>query len=164
MNRDVPRPSPALVVATEALLGIMFLVGVGAIVFLPGLSADLATSFPEYASLRAPLLVIAITFAVLGLIAVTMVALLVLRISNGTVLARRSLVWVDVLIVSIGCAVALIAVGFVAVSNGQAGSPAVAFTQALTSLTLIAVACITLVLRSLLRDAMTMRAELDGVV
>lgn len=164
MNLDMPRPPLPLVVATEALLGALFLVGLGAIALLPSFSANVATSLPEYADLRGPLLAIAITLTVLGLIALAMVALLVHRIYSGTVLTRPSLLLVDVLVVTAGCAVVLIVAGFVVISNGQAGSPFLALIQAMACLTLIAIACITLVLRSLLRNAIAMRAELDEVV
>lgn len=164
MNLDLPRPPLALVIATEALLGILFLVGLGAIAVLPSFSADVATSLPEYAELRDPLLAIAITLTILGLIALAMVALLVQRIYSGTMLTRPSLLWVDVLVTTAGCAVALIVTGFVVISNGQAGSPFLFLIQVMACLTLIAVACITLVLRSLLRSAIAMRAELDEVV
>ncbi len=112
MNLDLPRPPLALVIATEALLGILFLVGLGAIALLPSFSANVATSLPEYADLREPLLAIAITLTLLGLIALAMVALLVHRIYSGTVLTRPSLLWVDVLVVTVGCAVVLIVAGF----------------------------------------------------
>lgn len=39
-----------------------------------------------------------------------------------------------------------------------------ALLQAMTCLTLIAIACVTLVLRSLLRSAIRLRTELDEVV
>ncbi|MFV0425453.1 MAG: DUF2975 domain-containing protein [Beutenbergiaceae bacterium] len=164
MNLDLPRPPLALVVATGALLGILLLVGLGAIALLPSFSANVATSLPEYAELRVRLLAIAITFTILGLIALAMVALLVQRIYSGTMLTRPSLVWVDVLVATAGCAVVLIVTGFVVISNGQAGSPSLALVQAMACLTLVAVACITLVLRSLLRSAIVMRAELNEAV
>ncbi len=159
----MPRPPVPLVIATEALLGILFLVGLGAIALLPSFSANVATSFPEYAALRDPLLAIAITLTILGLIALAMVALLVHRIYRGTMLTRPSLLWVDVLVASAGCAIVLIVTGFVVIGNGQAGSPFLALALAMACLTLAAVACTTLVLRSLLRSAIAMRAELDEV-
>ncbi|WES65987.1 DUF2975 domain-containing protein [Microbacter sp. GSS18] len=164
MNLDLPRPPLALVVTTEALLGALFLVGLGAIALLPSFSTNVATSLPEYADLRDPLLAVAMTLTILGLIALAMVMLLVHRIYRGTVLTRPSLIWVDVLVATFGCAVLLIIIGFVVISNGQAGSPFLALIQAMGCLTLVAVACITLVLRSLLRNAIVMRAELDEVV
>jgi hypothetical protein len=93
-----------------------------------------------------------------------MVALLVHRIQSGTMLARSSLLRVDVIVTSLVCIVALDVIGFVVISNGQAGSPFIALIQVTAFLALIAVACITLVLRSLLRHAILMQTELNEVV
>lgn len=164
MDYQFPRPAPSLVFITQSLLGALFLVGVGAIAILPGFSATVAASLPEYADLREPLLALAITLTVLVLISLAMVALLVHRIHCGTVLARSSLLRVDVLVTSLVCSVALDIIGFVVISNGQAGSPFLALIQVTAFLALIALACITLVLRSLLRHAILMQTELDEVV
>lgn len=164
MDYDLPRPSLALVVVAQVLLGALFLVGIGTVVLLPGFSASVAASLPEYADLRVPLLVLTIALTVLGLVALAMVALLVHRIYHGTVLTRPSLLWVDVIVTTLFCAVVLIIMGFVTISNGQAGSPFLALIQAMACLTFIALACILLVLRSLLSHAILMRTELDGVV
>lgn len=164
MNLDLARPPLALVTATQLLLGVLFLVGLGAIALLPGFSANVAASLPEYADLRDPLLAVAIALTILGLVALAMVALLVKRIYNGTVLTRPSLIWVDVIVATLASAVVLIITGFIAISNGQAGSPFLALMQAMACLVLIATVCITLVLRSLLRKAILMRTELDQVV
>ena len=80
MNLDLSRPPLALVVTTEVLLGVLSLVGLGAIALLPSVSASVADSVPEYASLRGPLLALAIGFTALGRVALAMVALLVQRI------------------------------------------------------------------------------------
>lgn len=157
-------PARALVITTEVLLGVLFLVGVAAILLLPSLAGELAVSYPEYADLRVPLLAIATVFTLLGLFAIVVVALLVRRIGIGAMLSRGSVRWVDLLGAALGCAAALVVVGFVVVSIGQAGSPFMALIQVLTCLTLIALACVTRVLRSLLQNAITMRAELDEVV
>ena len=164
MNLDTSRPPRAIVVTTEALLGVLSLVGLGAIVLLPGVSASVADSLPEYANLRGPLLALAITFTVLGLLALAMVSLLVQRIYGETVLEQRSVLWVNVLVGTLGLAAALIVVGFAVISNGQAGSPFLALIQVMACLGLVALACITLVLRSLLKSAIAMRTELDEVV
>lgn len=150
--------------ATQVLLGTLFAVGIAAIALLPGFSANVSDSVPEYADLRDPLLAIAVSFTVLGLVVLAMVALLVHRIRSGTVLTRPSLLWVDVIVATLVCAVVLIIIGFVVISNGQAGNPFLALLQAMAALTLLALACITLVLRSLLRGAILMRTELDEVV
>lgn len=164
MNLDLPRPSLGLVIVTQAFLGSLFLVGLGAIALLPSFSATVASSLPEYAGLRDPLLAVAMAFTILSLVALAMVALLVHRVYSGTMLTRPSLLWVDVIVTTLACAAVLIIIGFVAVSNGQAGSPFLALIQAMACLTLIALACITLVLRSLLRSAILLRTELDEVV
>lgn len=164
MTLDLPRPPFALVFATQALLAALALVGLLVIALLPGLSAEVARDLPEYAGLRNPLLTITIAITVLGLSALGMVALLVQRVYSGAVLTRPSLRRVDVLIAALGGAAALVIASFVVISNGQAGSPVVALLQAMTCLTLIAIACVTLVLRSLLRSAIRLRTELDEVV
>ena len=164
MNLDLSRPPLALVVITEVLLGVLSLVGLGAIALLPSVSASVADSLPEYANLRGPLLALAIGFTALGLVALAMVALLVQRIYGETVFEQRSVLWVNVLVGTLVCASALIVVGFVVISNGQAGSPFLALIQVMACLGLVALACITLVLRSLLKSAIAMRTELDEVV
>ena len=70
----------------------------------------------------------------------------------------------NVLVGTLVCAAALIVVGFVVISNGQAGSPFLALIQVMACLGLVVLACITLVLRSLLKSAIAMRTELDEVV
>ena len=163
MNLDLSRPPLALVVATQVLLGALSLVGLGAIALLPSVSTSAADSLPEYANLRGPLLALAIGFTALGLV-LAMVALLVQRIYGETVLEQRSVLWVNVLVGTLGLAAALIVVGFAVISNGQAGSPFLALIQVMACLGLVALACITLVLRSLLKSAIAMRTELDEVV
>ncbi|ATG50837.1 hypothetical protein CFK38_04335 [Brachybacterium vulturis] len=164
MDLELPRPPLTLVVIAEVLLGALFIVGLGALALLPGVSADVAARLPEYADLRGPLLAVANAVTILGLLALTMVAPLVRRVYGGSVLTRSSLLRVDLLVATLAGAVVLIVVGFFVISNGQAGSPFVALIQAMACLTLLALACITLVLRSLLKSAILMRAELDEVV
>jgi Protein of unknown function (DUF2975) len=164
MDQPLSRPSLALVLFTQLLLAALILVGVGTVVFLPGFSANVAASLPEYADLRTPLLALALAFTVLALISLAMIALLVHRIYSGNVLARTSVLWVDVIVASLACAVAVVIIGFFVISDGQAGSPFLALAQAVVCLTLVVLACIMLVLRSLLQHAILMRAELDEVV
>lgn len=164
MDTDLPRPPLGLVVTTQVFLGLLFLLGLSAIALLPGLASSAATNLPEYADLRDPLLALAVCLTILGLVALAMIALLVQRIYSGTVLNRSSVLWVDVIVAVLACAVVLIITGFFVISSGQAGSPFLALVQTTLCLGLIALACITLVLRSLLTHAILMRAELDAVV
>lgn len=161
---SLPRPPVSLVVAAQALVGVLFAVGFGAAALLPVFSAAVAEDFPEYAALRAPLLVIGIVFMALGLIALGSIALLVQRIYKGAMLVNSSLIWVDLLVGTlVGAAVTVVAASVV-ISNGQAGSPFLLIIEAMVVLALMAIAGVTAVLRSLLRSAIDMRAELEEVV
>jgi len=164
MDLELPRPSAPLAFVTQALLGLLFLIGVGAIVVLPGLADGAARAFPEYSALRDPLLAVTIGVVVLAMFGLGLVALLVDRIFRGRVLMRTSLLWVDGLVTLLTCAAVLVIVGFTAISRAQAGSPALAVVLVTTLLLLAVLACITLVLRSLLGQAISMQAELDGVI
>jgi hypothetical protein len=146
MNTSLPRPPLALVVATQLFLGVLFGVGVAAIVLLPGVAASVAETLPEYTDLRGPVLASSIGFIALGLITIALISLLVHRIYRGTMLSKQ-----------------LVSVAAV-ISGGQAGSPFLALILAMGILALLTIAGITLVLRSLLRSAIAMRAELDEVV
>lgn len=164
MEPNTPRPSTPLVIVTQALLGALFLVGIGAIALLPGFAASAAVALPEYADLRAPLLGLAIALALLALVALVSVALLIRRIHRATILTRTSLLRVDVLTATFAGAIAVFITGFVVISNGQAGSPLLALILTTATLATIVLECITLVLRSLLRHAILLRTELDEVV
>ncbi|MFT4279765.1 DUF2975 domain-containing protein [Microbacterium sp.] len=164
MDPATPRPSTGLIVATHVFLGVLFTIGLVAGISLPGVSASLAQSFPEYAELRGPLLAVAMSFTALGLIALVVIALLVHRIYTGAMLTRPSLLWVDAIVALLVLGIALIVTAVVVIGSGQAGSPFMALVLALACLTLAALASLTLVLRSLLRGAILLRAELDEVV
>lgn len=164
MDQSLPRPSRALVAVTQSLLGVLFLVGIGAAALLPRFSADVASLLPEYAGLKASLLTLALALIALTLGLLAVVALLVQRIRRGTILARSSLRWVDALVAVLACAIVLVIVGFIVISNGQAGSPFIALLQVMACLGAAALACVTLVLRTLLRHAILLRTELDEVI
>ncbi len=164
MDQELPRPSLALVIITQSLLGALFLVGAGVLAILPSLSSTIATSLPEFAGLRDRLLALALAMVVLGLLALIMVSLLVHRIHRGTVLTRSSVLWVDVIVATIACHVVLLIVGLAVIDHGQAGSPWLALILGSACIALLALGSITLVLRSLLRHAISIRSELDEVV
>jgi len=164
MNTSLPRPPLALVVATQLFLGVLFGDGIAAIALLPGVAASVAEALPEYADLRGPVLASSIGFNALGLITIALVSLLVHRIYRGTMLTRQSVIWVGALVAILVCAALQIVSGAAVISGGQAGSPFLALILAIGVLAILTIAGITLVLRSLLRNAIAMRAELDEVV
>ncbi|MFD2757219.1 DUF2975 domain-containing protein [Gulosibacter faecalis] len=91
MQLNVPRPPLALVIATEALLGVLFLIGLSAIVLLPEFSANVATNLPEYADLRDPLLSLAIALTALGLIAIVCISLVLRSLLRNAIAMRAEL-------------------------------------------------------------------------
>jgi hypothetical protein len=164
MTSVLPRPSLPVVVATQFLLVLLLAVGVGTQIVLPEMSAALADTAPEYADLRTPLLALAIAGCVLLELAIVAAVVLVHRIHAGRMLVRSSLLWVDVIVAMLVLAIAIVVTGFVVISNGQAGSPFLALVQVVAIVSLAAFAGVTLVLRSLLRQAIVLRTELDEVV
>lgn len=164
MVAEIPRPSLPLIIATQALLVLLIVVGIGVQIVLPGLSSAIAATFPEYAGLRTPLLGLAIAFCLLIQLAIVAALVLVQRIRSERMLFRASLFWVDVIVATLALAGALVVVGFFVISDGQAGSPFLLLVQLVTIVALTAIAGITLVLRSLLRHAIALRVELDEVV
>lgn len=79
-------------------------------------------------------------------------------------LVSSSLVWVDLLVGTLVGAAAVVVAASVVISNGQAGSPFLLIVEVMAVLALMAIAGVMLVLRSLLRSAIQMRAELEEVV
>ncbi|WP_349903851.1 hypothetical protein [Parafrigoribacterium humi] len=88
---ELSRPAPALVVVTQSLLGVLFLVGVAAIVILPGFSAEVAAGLPEYAALRTPLLVSSIAITVVALVALACITLVLRSLLRRAILMRSEL-------------------------------------------------------------------------
>lgn len=164
MISETPRPPLALVVCTQVLLGLLGLLGIGAIALLPSLAASTTALLPEYADLRMPLLSLSIALIVLALIVLAMVSLLIHRIHTGAILTPSSALWVDMIVAALVCAVLLLITAFVVISNAQAGSPFLAFILTTGCLTLALLACVTLALRSLLRHTISLRTELEEVV
>lgn len=164
MTLTLPRPPHSLVIATEALVGVLLAIGFGAAAMLPVASTAVAEELPEYADLRVPLLVAGFALLTLGLLALGSVASLVHRIHRGSMLVSSSLVWVDLLAGALAAAAVVIVAASAVISNGEAGSPFLLIIEVMAVLGLMAVAGVTLVLRSLLRSAIDMRAELEAVV
>lgn len=143
---------------TQSLLGTLFLVGAGALALLPGLSADIAASLPEYDGLRTPLLALSSAITGLALVSLAAVSLLLGRIHHGSVFVRSSLILLDVIMGALVCAVLLVGGAAFVISRGQAGSPFLALVLSVVCLVLCVLAYIVRVLRSRLRRSIPIRA------
>ena len=136
---------------------------VAQLVFLPALAAAMAEDSPELAYLRWPTL----TVAVLGLGCVQVVIVctwkLLTLVEDDRIFSEASLVWVNAIVGAIAAAWVLLLGTFVwsVVRVGLPGPPAVLL------LMLVAVAVLGLlmvVMRALLRQATTLRTDMEAVI
>lgn len=162
---DLPRPWLPIVVATYAALGLLF-AGVAVVQFgLVALSQYYADTLePEYAGWQYPLLVPALAFGLCVQLGVVATVVLVARVRAGSILEPRAVRWVDVLVGAVTLAGMLSVVLVVLLRLADAVPPGVMLVLVLGGLALLVIDLLLLVLRSLLRRAILLRAELDEVV
>jgi hypothetical protein len=141
------------------------------LVMVPLLAIDLDDLDPEYAYLRAPLLVI----VVLGIVAIQVILVCVWRlltmVRRGTVFSHAAFRYVDVVIGALGAA-SLVVFGLgVLLAPGEAVAPGIVLLIGGLGVLVAAVALIVLVLRMLLTQAVALntetrvlQAELDEVI
>jgi hypothetical protein len=162
---ELPRPWLPFVVATYIGLGILF-VGVGVVQYgLVALSGYYAETLPrDYAVWQLPLLIPALAFGVAIQAAVIATAFLVGRVRSGRILEPGAVRGVDVLIGAITVAGLLSVALVVLLRLADAVPPGVMLVLVLGGAGLGVLDLLLLVLRSLLKRAIVMRAELDEVV
>jgi hypothetical protein len=130
---------------------------------VPLLMADLADA-PEVAHLRWPLGIV----AVLGLATVEVALVCVWRLltmaRRDTVFSHAAFRWVDVIIGSAVAAWLLAIVLAFVLAPGEAVAPGVVLIVVVAGVAAAGVALLVLVLRALLKQAVTLRAELAEVI
>ncbi len=161
---ELPRPWLPFVVATYVALGILFAALVVVQYGLVVLSNYYAETVPQYGHLQAPLLVVTLGFCLAVEIGVVATAVLVARVRSGRILEARSVPGVDVLIGSVTVAGLLVAVFAVLVRVADGVPPGAMLFIVIGGIALLVLDLLLLVLRSLLRRAIALRAELDEVV
>lgn len=133
------------------------------VVALPALVGDQAQDVPELAPLRWPLL----TVLVLGLLCVQVVVVatwkLLTLVTEDRIFTEGSLVWVDAIVWAIGAAWLLLLAVFVGALMiwGPSGLPALILVLLLIGAVL---GLLVIVLRALLRQATTLRSDLEAVI
>lgn len=162
---DLPRPWLPFVVATYVALGVLF-VGVGLVQYgLVALSQYYADTLePAYAQWQYPLLVPSLALGLCVQVGVVATALLVARVRSGRILEPTAVRWVDVLVVVTTLAGMLTVALLVLLRIADAVPPGVMLVLFLGGIGLLVIDLLLLVLRSLLRRAIVLRAELDEVV
>ena len=133
------------------------------VAFLPALSGAMAEDSPELAYVRWPTL----TVAVLGLGCVQVVIVctwqLLTLVEDDRIFSDASLVWVNTIVGAIGAA-ELLLLGCFAWSAVTWGHPGLPVALLVVLVAGAALGLLVVVLRALLRQATTLRSDLDGVI
>lgn len=161
---ELPRPWLPIVVAAYVALGLLF---VGVVVVQYGLFAlagYYAETLPEYLEWQLPILVPALLFGLCVQVGIVATAVLVSRVRAGRMLEDGAVRWVDVLVGAVTVAGLLTVALSIVFRLADALPPGVMLLLVLGGVGLLVLDLLLLVLRSLLRRAIVLRAELDEVV
>lgn len=133
------------------------------VVSLPGQFADLATESPEQAHLRWPLTAVSVFWVLCVQVVVVATWQLLTLVARDRIFSEDSLRWVDAILAAIAAAWVVL-LGVSGWAGLRADDPA---TPLLLSLLLAGVAVLGLlmvVMRALLRQATTLRTDLEAVI
>ncbi|MEO7122169.1 MAG: DUF2975 domain-containing protein [Lacisediminihabitans sp.] len=160
MKLNLYGPSLAATVATWLALGLLGALIVAIAIALFPVSESLARQNPEFSSLQAPLLVLALGLCLCVVVILITTAALVGFIRRDRIFGRSAALMVDVLIITVIVATFVTAwmLAFIP------GPPVLAILIMGGVLVGITLALVLMVLRSLLRQTAFMRAELNEVV
>ena len=161
---ELPRPWLPVVIATYVALGILF-AGVAVVQYgLFVLAGYYAETLPEYVEWQVPILVPMLGFALCVQVGIVATAVLVSRVRSGRILEPGAVRWVDVLVGAVTVAGLLTVVLSIVFRLADALPPGIMLLLVLGGVGLLVLDLLLLVLRSLLRRAILLRAELDEVV
>ncbi len=151
-------------VALKALLVVMILIMLaGQIWVIPGVAAQTARQYPEFAYLQLPGTVIAITFLLCVQLALVCVWRLLSLVRASSIFSPDAFKWVDVILALVIAATLLILTSFITLTAVGISSPA----NVLCILGVIlgsGFALLVVVLRGLLRKASQLEQDLSEVV
>ncbi|MEU8085407.1 DUF2975 domain-containing protein [Micromonospora sp. NPDC049101] len=152
------------VAALRVFLGVLFVVLIGFQTFsLPGQFAHMAQESPEDAYLRWPLTAITVFWVLCVQVVIVSTWKLLSLVKNDRIFTEASLKWVDLIVWAVGAAwVVLVGVFlYVGFNADDPGAPILLFllTMGVTVLGLLMV-----VMRALLRQATTLRSDMEAVI
>ncbi|WP_433130905.1 DUF2975 domain-containing protein [Micromonospora sp. CA-240977] len=152
------------VAALRVFLGVLFVVLIGFQTFsLPGQFAYMAQESPEHAYLRWPLTAVTVFWVLCVQVVIVSTWKLLSLVKNDRIFTEASLKWVDLIVWAIGAAwVVLVGVFlYVGFNADDPGGPILLFllTMGVTVLGLLMV-----VMRALLRQATTLRTDMEAVI
>lgn len=153
-----------VVVPLRILLALMFLaMVVGQSLSMPGAFAHMAEESPERADLRWPLTI----FSVLELLCVQVVIVctwrLLTMVQDDRIFSERSLVWVDAIVWTIAAAWLMLAAVWIYIGSiaDDPGLPVLLTAMVLAGAVL---GLLMIVMRALLRQAITLRVDMESVI
>lgn len=156
----VSRVVPVLKVFLVALFAVLILLQTFS---LPGQFAYMAQEDPTRAYLRWPLTLVSAMLLLCVQVVVVCTWRLLTLVRNDQIFTARSLVWVDAIAVAVfaGWSIFVALFGYVGLHATDPGLPLLMFVLLVSGAVL---GLLVLVLRDLLRQATTLRSEMDGVI
>jgi hypothetical protein len=160
MNQTMTSPSLAAATATWLAIGLLAALILASEVALIPISESIGDRNPEFATLRTPLLSLALAVGLCGEIVLTATAILVGYIRRDRIFGHAAARMVDLLVLTVLVATILTASTLAFIP----GPPALGIMMVGGVLVGITLFLVLIVLRSLLQRTALMRAELDQVV
>lgn len=130
---------------------------------MPGQFAHMARESPEEAHLRWPLTAIAVFLLLCVQIVVISTWKLLTLVKNDRIFSQASLRWVDVIVWAI-VAAWLVLVGIFAAVVLRADDPGMPMLLLLLTIGVTVIGLLMVVMRALLRQATTLRADMEAVI
>lgn len=150
-----------VVIVLKVLVVLVLIVALVTLVWgLPWLAGEMAHDLPEFAHLRLPLLVLGEAALLCGVIVLVCLWQLLTRVSEGRIFDPASLRWVAVM----GGASAVAGLACVVAESWIPGPPLLGLGVLVVALLCLGLALVLVVMRGLLVQATSFRAELDQVI
>lgn len=130
---------------------------------LPGGIAHMAQESPGSAHLRWPLTALAVFLVLCAQVMIVSTWMLLGRVTRDRIFSPSSLVWVDAIVWAIAAAWVVL-VGLLLWVGFHADDPGAPFVLLLMTVGLTVVGLLMVVMRALLRQATTLRADLEAVI
>lgn len=156
-----PLATLALRAMIVALLGLLVLVQA---VMIPGIAAETAAQYPEFAHLEIPGVIAAVLFLALVEIVLVCVFALLSLVRTDRIFSPRSFHWVDIIIGALLAAAVVLAGSLVILTGADAATPSIMVLAVFGVIVSLSLALLVSVMRGLLRKALQLEQDLSEVV
>lgn len=153
------------ILVLKALIAAMILLILACQLFLvPPTAHSMASTYPEFAGLEVPGIVIAGLFLLCIQVVNVCVWRMLSMVGEQNIFSTDAFRWVDVILGSIVAATALIAVAFAILASAGVGNPSILLLGSLGVVVGSGLSLLVIVLRGLLRNAAQLQQDLSEVV